>query len=131
MSIRTIARRVLLCREALAGRLDNVHLLAIKLEETEERAENTRRVMLQIHEERQYWYNLWFTMGREFENGQNALIEEIGNLRQRVGHTGDKWEELVKKSFHARHVEPAVHPVPGVRTDLKHVPSPPQPPPET
>ena len=130
MNIRVLVRRVLLAREALSGRLDDVHSLAERIIEMEQLIENLRKVSTNIHGQQQYWYNLWLSMGREFENAQNAMIEEIGNLRKKTGDTGDKWEELVKKAFHAKYVEPDAHPVQGVRSEVAKVDCPPAPPAE-
>lgn len=135
--IGTVIRRVMLAGHALAGHLDNVTDLAItNAKLAADNAElgrinqTLRDSIYNIHEQRQYWFNLWFTMGREFENAQNTLIDEINTLRQKLGNTQDKWEEIQKKAFHERFVDPPKHPVPGIKTEAKNITNPNEVPPE-
>lgn len=114
MNARLIIRRVLLARDALAGRMDEAIDMAQLIKRQEQMILNLRRVAENIMREREYWYKLWFEMGREFESTQNTLFGEIDTLRRRLGMQGTKWEEVVKV-FHDRYVEPPAHPVPGIK----------------
>lgn len=130
MNGKTFLRRLLLAKEAFLGRLDGVHELAAALKEAERVNGRLRATMLGIHQERQYWFGCWRTMGAEFEAAQESMCGEIDSLRRKLGIKSNKWEELMKKSFHDRHVNPPKHPIAGVKTDLTDVPCPPMPPAE-
>lgn len=127
MKLKTAVSRVLLAKACLLGRLDDAPALGARLVEIQAELEGARRALWRVHEERQYWYSLWFTMGREFENAQTTLCDEIDQLRRKLGIEGTKWEEIVKKGLHDQFVEPKSHPVKGIRTEIKTpIASPPQ-----
>jgi hypothetical protein len=118
--------RLLLAAGCLLGHFDYKIEMNRIVAEKEEVIARLRQALDRLHKERQYWYDLWMSMGREFEAGQNALMEEIDNLNKKLGKTEPSvYKDLVKKSFHDRHVDPPRHPVPGVKTDLASIPSPP------
>lgn len=116
MNAQVLVRRVLLARDALLGRLDTTIDLAQVVKQHETMITNLRRVAVNISREREYWYKLWFEMGREFESTQNTLFNEIDGLRKKLGMPESKWEEIVK-AFHSRYVEPSSHPVPGIKVE--------------
>jgi len=120
-----MAKRWTLALGAFTGDLDGVHDMVEKLKQADALNERLRTVIGRIHDERQYWYALWFAQGREFENTFNMLIHEINTLRAKAGVSGDRWEEIARQHFHDRHVEPKKHPVTGISTDLKDLASPP------
>jgi hypothetical protein len=120
-----VAKRWTLAMGAITGDLDGVHDVIEKLKESEALNERLRIVISRIHDERQYWYALWFSQGKEFENSLNMMIHEINNLRKKAGVDGEKWEEIARQAFHDRHVGPKKHPVPGITTELKDISSPP------
>lgn len=130
MNARTVAKRLVLAFGALKGDLDGVHDLIGRVKAAEALELKLRVVIGKVHNERQYWYALWFSQGREFESSLNAMIEEINTLRLKAGITGEKWAEIARDQYHRRHVDPPSHPVPGIQTDEKTIESPPIRPPE-
>lgn len=128
MDSQLLVRRLLTAKDVLLGRLDHVFDLAQALQQAEQREQAMRKVAENISKERDYWRSLWMAQGKEFENSLSAMLEEIQQLRKKAGITGNKWEELVKKAFHDRHVQPAKHPVSGVRCEAESIDEPkPQP----
>lgn len=116
MNAQVIFRRLLLARDALVGRMDETVDLAQLTKRQQAIIDNLRRVAEGISREREYWFKLWFEMGREFENTQNTLLTEIDSLRRKLGMPEGKWEEIQRK-FHERYVEPPSHPVAGVTVE--------------
>ena len=129
MKLDVIARRLALAYDALTGRLYDVHDAAEKLRASETLVQHLREVIDKVHVQRQYWYDVWFSQGSEFENSMSAMMNEINALRAKLGIKGEKWEEVVK-AYHQRHVAPPSHPIPKIATELKQVPAPPEKPKE-
>lgn len=130
MIAKTIVKRALVALAVLRGRYDVDISLASALSERDARLARMHTSLMHMAQQRDYWCNLWQQMGREFENTQNTLINEIDLLRQRLGSAAgaapqDKWQEILRQGFHERYVAPPSHPVPGVRTDATAIPFPP------
>ena len=119
-------KRVLLAKQALVGRLDLLPDLAAQNQDLQETLTNKNRIILKIHNERQYWFALWRQMGCEFEHTQDVLIEEINHLRAKAGVKGEFYEQKVKQAFHDKFVDPPAHPVRGVDSEEPAVSCPPQ-----
>lgn len=131
MKMLTAARRIVLAANVLAGKMDDRFDAAAAIAERDQLIANLRKVLQSVHDQRMYWYNLWFTMGREFEATQDALITEIDQLRQKLGIDGKKYEQVLKQAFHDRFVAPGEHPVQGITVEGDGpIQSPPVQPPE-
>jgi hypothetical protein len=56
--------------------------------------------------QQQYWYSLWFSMCREHAASQNALIEQIDELRRKHGEWDGRsyLDGLLQRSFDQKYV---------------------------
>lgn len=110
--VELLLRRVLLALYTLLGRCDNLYLVAGMLDEERRVNDAMHKSILQMQKEKQYWFDLWMNMSRQFEAGQNALIEKIDELRQKCGEFDKPFMDgLLQKGFHETFVEPKEHPI--------------------
>jgi hypothetical protein len=124
-TVHKAARRIMIAALALVGKLDADVDMAQTVAAREATIAQLRTVIRSVHEQRQYWFNLWFTMGREFEVTQESLIKEIDELRSKLGMSDSKYQDLIKHAFHDKYVAPAAHPVSGIRTETSSIDVPP------
>jgi len=105
-------RRVVMAGNMLLGRCDDVPNLAELLVQERSKLVTMRRALQNTETQRKYWYDLWFTMCREFEAGQNVLIEKIEELQKKHGEYEHPFlDGLAQKGFHDKFVEPKEHPI--------------------
>ena len=107
-----IIRRAVMASSVLLGRCDDLNGVSELLIQERAKVVNMRRVIYNTQNQQKYWYDLWFTMAREFEAGQNALIEKIEGLQKRLGEYDRPFMDgLLQKGFHDKFVEPKEHPI--------------------
>lgn len=121
-------RKVFLVYEVLAGRLD-VNAMVLEVERLTDQVDKLYKIIDKVQLERQYWHDIWRAEGREYHAAQHRLIEEVTNLRRKLGDPhADALRDLEFAAERQRHellVDPPFHPTPSVKTPLGKVDSPP------
>ena len=134
MTFITIASRIALAYSALAGRLDDVPGMARELTELRARMVRLNSSLCSLSDQRDYWYRLFTSMGRDFEHTQNVLCEKIDELRKRIPGEWDNkpfFDGKVQEVWHERWVDPK-HPInpeacpPGFEVQNPPVPADPE-----
>ena len=121
-------RRTYIGIRVITGGIDPEELV-LEIASHQDTEEHLRSVIQKLQMERQYWYELWSTEGRQYHAAQHKLIEDITNVRRKYGDkNADKLMELEMRAEQQRHellVDPKKHPSPAVKTELKEVSAPP------
>ena len=133
--IRKFLERCVIASLAFRGKLDhlpkNLKFARLDLDEAKRIEEALRAIIEKTQQERDYWYQLWFRMGSEFQAGQSALMDEIERLQRKLGgKENPKLREVMDKmnaETKADFVAPEKHPSPAVKTPLSTVDCPPKP----
>lgn len=114
--IHTASKRLMMAYMVLRGQYDGEIDALGSLQQAYQQRDSMQKAATVAQKRAEYWYQLWFQMGREFEAGQNLLMEKIDELRQRCGDWDGKpfLHGLAEKGFHDKFVVPATHPAAGI-----------------
>jgi len=112
-----LLHRAVVATNVLMGRCDDLPRVSELLMAERDKVVRMRKALENTQEQQKYWYNLWFTMAREFEAGQNMLIEKIEELQKKCGEYDKPFlDGLAQKGFHDKFVDPKGHPIPILKS---------------
>jgi len=101
---------------AITGKFDRFEDAVAQITDVNVINAKLRKLIDDLAHERSYWYDQWFTTSREYGTAQDMLLEQIDNLRRRVGEYDVPFaDKLQRQSFQERFLSPKGHPAPHLK----------------